>query len=47
MRNVVNVHSYINSKPVHGITWRGTTMNASARDNTAAKKQKQIETAPK
>lgn len=47
MKKVTKVHSYISSKPVHGITWWGTNINERPRDSAAATKQIKIEIAPK
>lgn len=43
----MNVHSYTRSKPVHGITCRGTIENESARETRAAKKQTTTDIAPR
>lgn len=47
MKNNVNVHSYIKSKPVHGVTCLGIMAKAKAKEKRAATKQSKTDTAPR
>lgn len=43
----MNVHSYMRSKPVHGVTCRGIIRNEIPRDIAAATKQIQTDIPPR